>query len=249
MSASKVVDEIEQLVTRHGVEELMMVDDIFNFDLERAKDICRGIVDRGLRIHLQFPNGVRGDRFDEELVALMKRAGTHYMAIAIETTSDKYQSLIRKHLKLDKAQQTIQWARKYDIEVCGFFMIGFPGETLEEIQETLDFAVSAPLDTIFISLVSPFKGTVLRTDMMNGRFGEIDDSGVAALEQLFPTVHNEAVPVEMLRKLQNSAYWRFYLKPRPLMNLGRRMTKWRNVKKFSRAVWRRMTESRISSLN
>ena len=138
MSASKVVDEIEQLVTRHGVEELMMVDDIFNFDLERAKDICRGIVDRGLRVHLQFPNGVRGDRFDEELVALMKRAGTHYMAIAIETTSDKYQSLIRKHLKLDKAQQTIQWARKYDIEVCGFFMIGFPGETLAagSVQES-----------------------------------------------------------------------------------------------------------------
>src|SRR3989442_873574 len=249
MSAAKVVDEIEELVTKHGVEELMVVDDIFNFDLDRAKDICRGIVDRGIKVHLQFPNGVRGDRFDEELVTLMKKAGTHYMAIAIETTSDRYQLLIRKHLKLDKALETIHWARKYDIEVCGFFMIGFPGESLEEIQETLEFAVSAPLDTIFISLVSPFKGTVLRTDMMNGRFGEIDDSGVAALEQLFPTVHNEAVPVEMLRKLQNSAYWRFYLKPRPLMNLGRRMTKWRNVKKFSRAVWRRMTESRISSLN
>src|ERR1051326_7909093 len=113
---------------------------------------------RGVKMHLQFPNGVRGDRFDEELVELMKRAGTHYMAIAIETTSDKYQMLIRKHLKLDKALQTIHWARKHDIEVCGFFMIGFPGETLEEIKETLDFAVSAPLDTIFISLVSPFKG-------------------------------------------------------------------------------------------
>jgi anaerobic magnesium-protoporphyrin IX monomethyl ester cyclase len=249
MSAEKVVDEIEELVTKHGVEELMVVDDIFNFDLERAKEICRGIVDRRLQVHLQFPNGVRGDRFDEELVKLMKQAGTHYMAIAIETTSDKYQVLIRKHLKLDKALQTIKWARKYDIEVCGFFMIGFPGETLAEIQETLDFAVSAPLDTIFISLVSPFKGTVLRTDMMNGRFGEIDESGVAALEQLFPTVHNEAVPVEMLRKLQRSAYWRFYLKPRPMLNLGRRMTNWSNVKKVSRAIRRRVTESRISSLN
>ena len=249
MSAAKVVDEIEELVRKHGVEELMVVDDIFNFDLERAKDICRGIVERGLRVHLQFPNGVRGDRFDEELVALMKQAGTHYMAIAIETTSDKYQNLIRKHLKLDKAQQAIQWARKYDIEVCGFFMIGFPGETLQEIQETLEFAVSAPLDTIFISLVSPFKGTVLRTDMMNGRFGEINAPGIAALEQLFPTVHNEAVPVEMLRKLQRSAYWRFYLKPRPMLNLGRRMTNWSNVKKVSRAIRRRVTESRISSLN
>ena len=106
--------------------------------------------------------------------------------------------LIRKHLKHDKALQTIYWARKYRIEVCGFFMIGFPGESLEEIRETLDFAVSAPLDTIFISLVSPFKGTVLRTDMMNGRFGEMDGSGMAALEQLFPTVHNEAVPVAMV---------------------------------------------------
>ena len=248
-SAPKIVDEIETLVTKYGVEELMVVDDIFNFDLERAKEICRGIVERGLRVHFQFPNGVRGDRFDEELVALMKQAGTHYMAIAIETTSDKYQLLIRKHLKLDKALQTIKWARKYDIEVCGFFMIGFPGETLEEIQETLDFAVSAPLDTIFISLVSPFKGTVLRTDMMNGRFGEIDASGIAALDQLFPTVHNEAVPVEMLRKLQRSAYWRFYLKPRPMLNLGRRMTNWSNVKKVSRAIRRRVTESRISSLN
>ena len=249
MSAAKVVNEIEELVTKHGVEELMVVDDIFNFDLDRAKDICRGIVDRGIKVHLQFPNGVRGDRFDEELVELMKKAGTHYMAIAIETTSERYQMLIRKHLKHDKALQTIHWARKYDIEVCGFFMIGFPGESLEEIEDTLDFAVSAPLDTIFISLVSPFKGTVLRTDMLNGRFGEIDSSGIAALEQLFPTVHNEAVPVETLRKMQRSAYWRFYLKPRPMMNLGRRMTNWSNVKKVSRAIRRRVTESKISSLN
>ena len=128
-------------------------------------------------------------------------------------------------------------------------MIGFPGETLDEIQETLDFAVRAPLDTIFISLVSPFKGTVLRTDMMNGRFGELDAPGLALLEQLFPTVHNEAVSVETLRKMQRSAYWRFYLKPRPMINLGRRMTNWSNVKKVSHAIRRRVTESRISSLN
>ena len=70
------------VVKNQGVEEFMMVDDIFNFDLERAKEICRGILQRGLKVHLQFPNGVRGDRFDEELVSLMKQAGTHFMAIA-----------------------------------------------------------------------------------------------------------------------------------------------------------------------
>jgi radical SAM superfamily enzyme YgiQ (UPF0313 family) len=248
ISALKVVDQIEELAGR-GVEELMVVDDIFNFDLNRAKAICQGIIDRGLKIHLQFPNGVRGDRFDEELVRLMKGAGTHYMAIAIETTSDKYQHLIRKNLKLDRALQTIHWARKYDIEVCGFFMIGFPGETIDEVRQTLDFAVNAPLDTIFISLVSPFKGTVLRTDMMNGRFGQWSESGQEALDHLFPVVHNDLLSVDMLRKLQRSAYWRFYLKPRPLWNLSRRMTNWSNVKKVSRAIRRRITEDQISSLN
>jgi len=128
-------------------------------------------------------------------------------------------------------------------------MVAFPGETLEQINNTLDFAVNAPLDTIFISLVSPFKGTKLRTDMIQGRFGEIDNPGLVALEQLFPTVHNPDVSIEMLRKLQRSAYWRFYLRPRPILNLGRKLTNWRNVKKISRAIHRRVTESAISSLN
>jgi radical SAM superfamily enzyme YgiQ (UPF0313 family) len=179
----------------------------------------------------------------------MKEAGTHYMAIAVETTSEKYQKLIRKNLKHHKALQTIHWGRKYGIEVCGFFMIGFPGETLDEINNTLEFAVNAPLDTIFISLVSPFKGTLLRTDMMEGRFGNMDDSGIAALDQLFPTVHNREIPVETLIKLQRAAYWRFYLRPGPIFNLGRKLTNWRNVKKISRAVHRRVTRSTISSLN
>ena len=130
MAAETVLDQMEWLVKEYGVREFMIVDDIFNFDLERAKTICRGIVERGLKVHLQFPNGVRGDRFDEELIALMKAAGTHYMAIAIETVSEKFQKLVRKNLKIDRARQSLEWARKHRIEVSGFFMIGFPGETL-----------------------------------------------------------------------------------------------------------------------
>ena len=235
LSASKVVDQMEELVRVHGVGEFMMVDDIFNFDLERAKQICRQIVERDLNIHIQFPNGVRGDRFDEELVALMKEAGTHYMAIAIETVSEKYQRLIRKNLKIGPSLETIQWGRKYGIEVCGFFMIGFPGETREEVDRTIEFAVHAPLDTIFISLVSPFKGTVLRNDMLDGRFGAIDTEGLAALDQLFPTVHNESLPLEELKNIQRNAYFRFYARPRSLLNLGRKLTNRRNIISLGRS--------------
>jgi anaerobic magnesium-protoporphyrin IX monomethyl ester cyclase len=249
MPAETVLDQVEWLVREYGAREFMIVDDIFNFDPERAKEICRGIVRRGLRIHLQFPNGVRGDRFDEELVSLMKQAGTHYMAIAIETTSQKFQKLVRKNLKIDRARQTMEWARKYGIEVCGFFMIGFPGETLEEVRATLDFAVAAPLDSLFVSIVAPFKGTRLRTDMVAGSFGELSGEGLQALDQLFPLVHNAALPARLLHRLQRRTYWRFYLKPRSLAALGARMTNMRNVRKLVRAVARRVWEPRTASVN
>jgi anaerobic magnesium-protoporphyrin IX monomethyl ester cyclase len=249
LSPSKVLDQIEDLVKNHGVEEFMMVDDIFNFDLERAKEICRGIVQRGLKIHLQFPNGVRGDRFDEELVALMKDAGTHFMAIAIETTSKEYQRLIRKNLKVDKAEQTILWARKYNIEVSGFFMIGFPGETVDQIQQTIDFAVNAPLDAIFISVVSPFKGTVLRDDMLNGRFGSVDSQTMQSLDQLFPTACSNSLTLQELTRMQRNAYFRFYTKPRSLLHLGKKLTNRRNVRKIVRAVARRVHNREMVSLN
>ncbi len=249
LSADKVVDQLEWLTREYDVREFMIVDDIFNFDLNRAKQVCRGIIDRKLDIHLQFPNGVRGDRFDEELVALMKQAGTHFMAVAIETVSEKYQKLIRKNLKIDRALQTIHWARKYEIEVSGFFMIGFPGETQKEVSETLEFAVNAPLDSIFISLVAPFKGTKLRTDMLGGRFGEMDGDGVAALDQLFPIVHNSQLPVERLKKMQRDAYWRFYSKPRSLFNLTKKMTNRRNLNKLVRAVGRRLLDRDTVSVN
>jgi len=249
LTAAKVVDQMENLARNQGVKEFMMVDDIFNFDLERAKQICRGVIERGLDIHLQFPNGVRGDRFDEELVAVMKQAGTHFMAIAIETTSKEYQRLIRKNLKIDKAQQTIGWARKHGIEVSGFFMIGFPGETRRQIQETVDFAVKAPLDAIFISLVSPFKGTVLRNDMLNGRFGSMDSDTMEALDQLFPTAVSKSISLEELKRIQRKAYLRFYSRPRAILQLGRKLTNRRNVRKIVRAVVRRVRNSEVESLN
>jgi anaerobic magnesium-protoporphyrin IX monomethyl ester cyclase len=249
LSPDKVLDQIERLVRNHGVDEFMMVDDIFNFDLERAKQICRGLVQRRLKIHLQFPNGVRGDRFDEELVALMKEAGTHFMAIAIETTSTTYQRLIRKNLIVNKAEQTILWAKKHGIEVSGFFMIGFPGETVEQIQQTIDFAVKAPLDAIFISIVSPFKGTVLRNDMLDGRFGNIDSTTLESLDQLFPTACSNTLSLRQLTRMQRDAYLRFYTRPRSLLHLGRKLTNRRNVAKIVRAIIRRVHDKEMVSLN
>jgi radical SAM superfamily enzyme YgiQ (UPF0313 family) len=82
---------------------------------------------------------MRADQIDEELIDLLEQVGTIHIALAIETASPRLQTLIGKHLNLDKAKKAIAEASKHFI-VCGFFMIGFPSETYDEAMETIRFA-------------------------------------------------------------------------------------------------------------
>ena len=127
--------------------------------------------------------------------------------------------------------------------------ISFWGETVEEVRATLEFAVGAPLDVVLISIVAPFKGTKLRTDMVAGRFGEMNGEGLVALDRLFPVVHNPTLPVELLLRMQRRAYWRFYAKPRSLVNLAAKITSFSNARKLGRALARRVFTQPAVSVN
>lgn len=242
----KVLNQMEWLVRAYGVEEFLIVDDIFNLDLERAKRICQGIIDRRLGVHLQFPNGLRGDRLDQELVALMARAGTHFVSIAIETASDRHQKLIGKNLKVEKAVEAAGWARRNGIEVCGFFMIGFPNETVEEVEQTIALALNGPFDTVMMNIVTPFKGTRLRNDAQNGALAELGSEPLKTLEWLSPVVPSRELPPEKLRQLQRSAYWRFYTRPGFIWLIAKRLTSARNLRRIARAIKNRIILNRTS---
>ncbi len=125
-SPENVLAEMRLLYDRYRIQEFMIEDDIFNFDMDRAKRICDLIVEQGLQIALQFGNGVRLERMDEELVRKLAAAGTHHVSIAIESASPRVQSLSRKNLKLHMVNDVVRWTRKYRINTLGFFMIGFP---------------------------------------------------------------------------------------------------------------------------
>lgn len=160
-SAENVVKEIEILVTRYRVDEIQIFDDIFNLDRQRVIDICNMIREKGLSIHISFPNGLRGDRLDDELIQYLKKTGTYMITFAIESASPDIQRLINKNLELDKVEKAIDTANRHGIITKSFFMVGFPWETRREILSTLNFAVRSRLTTLVIFVVTPFKGTRL----------------------------------------------------------------------------------------
>jgi anaerobic magnesium-protoporphyrin IX monomethyl ester cyclase len=95
-SVANVMAEIELLTKTYGVRELHIVDDIFNLDLDRAKRICDEIVARGIQVKIAFPNGLRGDRMDRELIHKLKSAGCYSITYAVETASPRLQKLMKK---------------------------------------------------------------------------------------------------------------------------------------------------------
>jgi len=157
----KVVDEIEMLVNEYGVKEVQIEDDNFTLTRSHVVDVCNEIIKRKIKIFWSLPNGVRIDKLDYELLRLMKKSGCWMMSLGIESGSQRILDLIKKRLSKDVVKETVQDIRDAGIEAVGFFIIGFPTETKEEILETINFACSLPLNRAQFGKATPLPGTEL----------------------------------------------------------------------------------------
>jgi radical SAM superfamily enzyme YgiQ (UPF0313 family) len=210
-SAENVFAEIKELYEKHGIREFHIIEDIFNLDANRAKKICDLIIDYNKNIAISFPNGLRGDVMDEELVDKLKQAGTYKINYAIESPVPRIQKMINKNINLPKLEKIIDYTAKKNIIVFGFFMIGFPTETKEEILETIEYACKSKLDIVKFSMVTPLPGTKLYE--MCPEEGTICDSN-------FHSPHScSELSFEDSNELYLLALWKFYTNPKKILRI------------------------------
>ena len=208
-SPKAVVDEIEYLIKKYGVREFHIVDDVFNVNMKRAKIVLDAIIERNLNIHISFPNGLRADFFDDELIDKMQRAGVYRMALGIESGSQRIQDMIKKDLDINIIYDVVENLTRARMSVHGFIMLGFPSETRDEMKETIDFACDLGLTTANFSLVIPNPGTDLRQTFIESRESNFEDFS----EYTFDAASCNASEVEGddLVKLKREANRKFYL--------------------------------------
>jgi anaerobic magnesium-protoporphyrin IX monomethyl ester cyclase len=217
-SPELVVNEISMLHEKYAVSEFVIWDDTFTMDIQRAKDICGLIIRSGMKITLQLRGGVRAEQMDEELMAKLKDAGAETMCVGIESAVWRIQKLIKKNLKIKKVEELLELARKYRITTIGLMMLGFPGESIAEIKESIRWAHSSQLDYTFFSIVTPFPSTELY-DMAvrEGYYSGSDD--LKNMHVMIPHMETQEVKASRLKWLQIQGYLKFYLKPRRLVRL------------------------------
>ena len=179
--------------------------------MNRAREIFTRSIRENLGISFSFPNGLRGDRIDPELIKLMKEAGTLMITVAVESASSRIQQLIRKNLDLPAVRKAIENCDRAGLLTRGFFMMGFPDETEDEIKTTVDFAVESRLHIAMFYIAVPFRGTEMH-DLVKERLKDTPHKS-DDYEYVASRFNFSGVETKKLHKLQSSAYRRFYLQP------------------------------------
>jgi radical SAM superfamily enzyme YgiQ (UPF0313 family) len=166
MSARRVVEEFETCL-KMGIHEFLIYDDTFTVDKERVKDICRAVIEK--KLDIGFEIRTRVDTVDMEMLALLKQAGCRGIHYGVEAGTEKILKVLQKKISLTQAKKIFDLTKRMKIQTRGYFMIGSPTETREDILETFRLARWLNPDYFHLSIFAPFPATKLYEDgLKNG---------------------------------------------------------------------------------
>ncbi|MFH1093331.1 MAG: cobalamin-dependent protein [Candidatus Omnitrophota bacterium] len=170
-SPENVIQEIKHLKQEYGVKEIQFEDDNLTFDKKRALKIFDLMISVNLEMLWTTPNGVALWAMDEAMLLKMKESGCYRLCLAIESgDQDVLHKIINKPLDLKKAEHLITLAHKYGFETDAFFVIGFPGETKEQIKKTFKFGRGLKVSNVLYYIATPYPGTRLYDVCVNGNY-------------------------------------------------------------------------------
>lgn len=210
-SPRHVLEELRILHDQYGIREISMLDDSFNIDKERLMAISDLVCQSGMDLCFNFSNGIRADMADVEILRALKRMGTYKIAVAVESASPRIQKLIHKHAKIDKIFDLIAQAEKIGIMTWGFFMLGFPTETEEEMLSTVRFATRSRLHLASFNIVNPYPGTELFE--LAGLTGNETCDVTDRYDFLSAENQVSLVPSDRVKRIRRNVNLRFYLNP------------------------------------
>jgi radical SAM superfamily enzyme YgiQ (UPF0313 family) len=156
-SPKRIVDEMLELKKRFNVKEIYFDDDIFTGNRKHVQELCHELLSRDVRMKWS----AMGDAMicSKEDVAVMAKAGMIAYKFGVESGDPRVLKEIQKPLKLDKAKELAALFNQYGIKAHATFSFGLSGETQESMENTLKFMKELSVDTLQVSITTPFPGT------------------------------------------------------------------------------------------
>lgn len=207
-SADYVFRMMEKLCREYGVRHIMFYDDTFTFDQPRIMELCARLEQAQFDLTWACMSTVLVTR---EMLAAMRRAGCISVAYGIESGSQRILKILNKPIDLDKVREVLQWTQDAGMRTRGFFIIANPGETLAEMQQTVDFMLSTALDDAWLACFTPFPGSSCYKDIEKWGTYERGYEKLTLYDMVFVP---HGVKKEDIIALRDRAHRAFYFRPR-----------------------------------
>jgi radical SAM superfamily enzyme YgiQ (UPF0313 family) len=229
-STDRILKEIELLRSTYHIKEIAFYDDNFTIFKDGVRELCHRMIEQ--RMNLSWSCFSKVTFVNDDLLALMKRAGCHQILYGIESGSPEILKTIKKRISLQQAEEAVRLTKKHRINVRAAFMLGNPGETEDALQQTLDFAIKLNPDRAIFNITTPFPGTEMfewaqeHGYLLTTNWEEYDLS--KPVMQL-PTVSNDVIA-----QYYQQSYRRFYLRWGYII---RQVFLWRNWRSLLHNAW------------
>ncbi|MFH1327357.1 MAG: radical SAM protein, partial [Candidatus Bathyarchaeota archaeon] len=209
-SPKNIVDEIEQFCNTYKSKDIEILDDLFIMDKKRTVAICQEITDR--KLDLRWVCSARVDIITKELTETLKKAGCTMIYFGIESGCQRVLNLMRKGTKVQQAAQAIKWAKEVGVESLGSYVIGIPGETVEDMEQTIKFAKELDTGYTQFAIATPYPGTELyRVAKEQGLLLTENWSDYTVVK---PIIATKDFSVKDIKRLIKKAYVTYYLRPK-----------------------------------
>jgi radical SAM superfamily enzyme YgiQ (UPF0313 family) len=200
-SATNIADEM-QFLESQGVNVVYFRDDCFNANKKWVVDVCDEIIKR--KIKIKWVANCRPDNFDKRVLIKMKKAGCSTVCLGIESGSDRILSMLNKGITVKKVQKVIKLINEIGIWVVGFFIIGNPSETKEEMEQTFKLAKRLQPEMIQLHFFTPYPGSpafkLYSYKIKSSKF--------------LPSNSLSQMNIEELERYQRYFYRKYYFSPR-----------------------------------
>ena len=158
-SPEKIVEELEYIKKEYTPDSVWFVDDVFTISHKWLTSFGEELKKKNIIVPYECIT--RADRMNEEVIKMLKETGCFRVWIGAESGSQKVIDLMDRRVDVNQVRDMIKLTKKYGIEAGTFIMLGYPGETETDIEETIVHLKDSNPDHFTITIAYPIRGTEL----------------------------------------------------------------------------------------
>jgi len=205
-NVENVMRELKYLYYELKVPNVYFLDLEFTLRMDRVEGLCDSITKDGMDLH--WTCQTRPDQVNEHLLEVMRRSGCQLIHYGVESGNERTLKLMRKDLSLKQIKDAIKATRRANILSAVFILLGYPGEKLEDMERSIQFAREINPDFVSFHVVTPYSGTDLYESLRKDVEGEPFSAAYMC----------EDWTIDDLERIRQKAFREFYFRPRYILS-------------------------------